>query len=485
MRRSLVGPCLLILIGGWFLFATLRPELPLLDMAARYWPVLLIVWGALRLFEILIWALRRNQAAQYGIGAGEWVLIVFVCLIGSGLYTANRLRPWEHFGFLAPDCANLFGHSYHYTVSAQTKPAPAGAHVVIENLRGTLHLAGSGTDQVSAVGKKSIRAMRSSDADKAEQQSPLEITAQGNQVVVRTNQDRVTGDARVTTDLDVTVPRTASVEVRGRNGEIFLTDLDGNLDISSDEADVHVRNAGGNVQLDLRKSDTVEVSGVKGSFGIASGHGGDLDLENIGGETTVAGSYSGDLNFSDCAKPVKIQAAQADLRVEAVPGQLHLNLGDLTGTNLTGPVRFSTSRSRDVRLDRFTGSLDLSLDGGDVKLRPATLPVAGIVVHDRSGEIALELPEAAKFDLKASTNRGELNNEFGPALRTEYANSSHAGGTILGGAGQGPQIVLNTDRGEITIGKDTGSPIATMPPKSAKKKIQIHGPRSTLTIEND
>ena len=50
-RRSLAGPLLLILIGVWFLMSTLRPDLPLLDLAARFWPFVLIGWGALRLFR--------------------------------------------------------------------------------------------------------------------------------------------------------------------------------------------------------------------------------------------------------------------------------------------------------------------------------------------------------------------------------------------------------------------------------------------------
>ena len=356
---------------------------------------------------------------------------------------------------------------------------------MIENLHGTLRVAGSGSDQIAYSATKVVRAIERSGADQADRQSPVETTTQPNLVVIRTNQDRVTGEARVTTNLDLTVPRTASLEIRGRDGEIFLHDLDGGVEISSDKADVHVQNAGGNLRLDLRKSDSIEASNVKGSVIISSGRGGDVSLDNIGGEATIDGSYSGDLDLRNCAKPVKIQVAQADLHMEGVPGQLHLDLGAMTGTNVSGPVRFSSSRSRDVRLDRFTGALDLSLDCGDVTLRPATLPLSGISVHNRSGEILLELPEAARFDLKAATHKGELNNDFGSVLKTEYTSSNHESGTIAGSAGAGPQIVLSTDHGSVTIRKDSGSPVATVVPKKSKQKIEIHGPGSTLTIEND
>ena len=44
-RRSLTGPILIILVGGAFLIYNLRPDIPLFDLLAQYWPFLLIAWG--------------------------------------------------------------------------------------------------------------------------------------------------------------------------------------------------------------------------------------------------------------------------------------------------------------------------------------------------------------------------------------------------------------------------------------------------------
>ena len=81
-RSSIVAPLLLIGIGALFLARNMYPELPLLDYLARYWPFLLILWGVLRLVEVVFWAatekaLPANKNIQYlpvqltlGQGAG-------------------------------------------------------------------------------------------------------------------------------------------------------------------------------------------------------------------------------------------------------------------------------------------------------------------------------------------------------------------------------------------------------------------------------
>ena len=110
MRRgSLIGPLLIILIGVWFLVSSLRPDLPLLDIAATYWPLLLIAWGVLRLLEILVWAARSRPLPSSGVGGGGWTMVVFICLLGSALYAINHYRPWSRLGVIASRRIDVFG----------------------------------------------------------------------------------------------------------------------------------------------------------------------------------------------------------------------------------------------------------------------------------------------------------------------------------------------------------------------------------------
>src|SRR5438105_1110179 len=87
MRRSITGPLLLLLIGSVFLWTNLHPEAPIFDLLARYWPLLLIGWGLLRLLEALIW---RRDGVRYGFAGGEIVLIVLICIACSGIRQAHE-----------------------------------------------------------------------------------------------------------------------------------------------------------------------------------------------------------------------------------------------------------------------------------------------------------------------------------------------------------------------------------------------------------
>ena len=69
-RHSVVAPLVLIGIGALFLARNLMPELPLLDYLAKYWPFLLILWGALRLGEVLFWAASEKPLPIAGVSGG-------------------------------------------------------------------------------------------------------------------------------------------------------------------------------------------------------------------------------------------------------------------------------------------------------------------------------------------------------------------------------------------------------------------------------
>ncbi len=460
-RRSLAGPLLLILIGVWFLMSTLRPDLQLLDLAARFWPFVLIGWGALRLLEILVWAVRGQEMPRSGLAGSEWTLVVFLCLAGSALYWVNYDRPWGRFA-IGANSVEIFGRSFDYTIPEQKFPAGKATRVLVENLHGTVRVTGADAQDVTVGGRKSVRALQDKDADEADRQTKVDAAVNGDMVVVRTNQDRFTGRQRVTTDVEVTVPRGFSVEVRGRNNDsIEVSSVNGSVEVAADDASVRLDGIGGNVRLtDVRKSDLIRAANVKGAVDIQGGRGRDIELDTIAGEVVIDGSYSGDLEFKNLAKPLRLTAPNAELRVERTPGEIHMDLGKFEATNLVGPIRLTSGRPRDVEIEKFTQSLDLSLDHGDITLRPLDTPLSKIAAHTHNGQVELTLPEKAAFDLKASTNRGEVSNDFGDPLKTVSDEHGRGSGSITGTIGQGPAIVVQTDRGAVTVRKDSGAPLA-------------------------
>ena len=89
--RSVVAPLLLIGIGALLLARNMYPELALSDYIANYWPYVLIGWGVLRLAEIVVWAANGKPLPAGGVGGGEWVLVVFLIILGTGFRAARNL----------------------------------------------------------------------------------------------------------------------------------------------------------------------------------------------------------------------------------------------------------------------------------------------------------------------------------------------------------------------------------------------------------
>src|ERR1044071_10106517 len=137
-RRSVTGPLLLLLIGGLFLWRNLHPETPVFDMMSLYWPFVLIAWGVLRLVEVLLSRDRRYPRFT----GGEVVLVVLICVVGSGLWEGR-----QHGLRFNPGGVDVFGETYDYPVSA-TAPSAGIARIVFENPRGNIRVTGGDSQDV-------------------------------------------------------------------------------------------------------------------------------------------------------------------------------------------------------------------------------------------------------------------------------------------------------------------------------------------------
>ena len=130
-HRSIAGPVVLILMGVLFLMGTmgfLRWH-GLLNMFARFWPALLILWGGLKLIEYEQ-AKRLGQPAR-GIGVGGVCLMFFLIVAGLIATQASRV-DWKNLGEhiqLGDDegLDDIFGGSTFNYSDELTQDIPAGS----------------------------------------------------------------------------------------------------------------------------------------------------------------------------------------------------------------------------------------------------------------------------------------------------------------------------------------------------------------------
>jgi Putative adhesin len=443
--RSIVGPLVLIALGTIFLFNNIYPDLNLFTLFAKYWPFLLIGLGVLRLLEVLAYAARSKPLPSQGLSGGEIFLIVLICIAGTLFYEARRhAGPFR----ISRRTMEFLGESFDYPVSQQ-KAIGEKSRILFDNVRGNVRVSGADAPEIRISGRKTIRAYNKADADKANEQCPLEVIVQGDRVIVRTNQEKVSEDRRVTSDLEVSVPRGASIEGRGRLGDFDITGIAGGVELASDNAGVRLNKIGGNAKVDVKRSDIVRAVDIKGMVEVL-GRGGDLELENIDGPVSVNGAFAGNLEFKNLAKPIHFSSRNTDFRVERLPGRISMDLAALSGVNLVGPITLTT-KSKDVKIEEFTQSLQVDLERGDIELRPHDVPLAKIDARCRNGgNIELALPPQGKFELVASTDKGEVRNDYGSMVKVDTEGRSATMKASMGG----PSIQVSTARGTVTVRKE-------------------------------
>lgn len=443
MRRSITGPVIVVTIGVLFLLRNLRPDLPAFSLIGSYWPFLLIAAGVIGLVEVLFQAGRGDAIPSRPFGGAAIFWLIVVCAF---LAMLGRHNTSINFGDFDTGRVAILGSDYDY--DASLKASPEGAtRLVIDNIRGDLTVRGDGSDAVSVSGHKIVRAFSRSDAEKSNEQTPVRIEHQGDQLIL-TSTDSVSGRARVSADLEIAVPKSMAVEIRGRAGDISIQNVDGAVLVSSGRGDLTVQDIGGDVRVESSRGGSLRASNLRGAFDL-SGRGGDVHIQGIAGPVTVSGEYSGSLEFSALAKSFRFQSSRTEFSAEAVPGAINMDLSDLRLENVSGPVRFHTS-SRDIEARQITNALDLSVDRGDIKVDASSGPLPRIDVHSHNGDISLLLPAKTPFQLDGSTAQGEVENSFGSPL--DVRSSGHSS-SVTGGTGSGPEIKASTDRGTLSVRK--------------------------------
>lgn len=444
-RGSIIGPVILILIGGLFLVNNIRPDLPALQIVADWWPFLLVAWGLIRFAEIIVWNSQGKPLPAAGISGGEWFLAIIITIAGSALFEGKDLASRLQHSRLTHRGLELFGEQFDFPVAA-TFAAGKAPRVQIENLRGNARVVGTDGEEVKVTGRNSVRAFERPEAEKVNNLCKLEIVKQGDLIIIRTNQDKASGEPRIESELEIIVPRGATVQGRGRYGDFDISGIAGNVDIDSDNAGVRLSEIGGGVRVDLRRSDLIRASKVKGNVELR-GRGSDVELEHVEGTVAVNGSYTGEILFRNIAKPLRFESSNTDLRLEKISGTVQFSRGELVAEDFTGPFSLR-SNSKDVELRNFSGGIDVQVDRGDLDIRPGRLPLSTMTLAVESGNIDVVLPEKAQFSLSGEVDKGEIDLNLPGQWKVEEEGK---GQRVKGSVGTGPNIAIKSDRGELRV----------------------------------
>src|ERR1700720_4448469 len=113
-RRSFFGPVVSFVLGIVFLLGTMGVlHMNMLGhWFARYWPLLIILWGVIKLLEYQ--QAQREGTRAPGIGAGGVFLLIVLIVAGLSATQASRVN-WGEIRDqidIGDGDFELFGHSY-------------------------------------------------------------------------------------------------------------------------------------------------------------------------------------------------------------------------------------------------------------------------------------------------------------------------------------------------------------------------------------
>jgi Putative adhesin/Domain of unknown function (DUF5668) len=410
----------------------------------RWWPLILIFWGAIKIYERTAGA-RGSEPGAARITSGEIFLVLgLLAVVGIVVGVEQAKQHLPGIGDIEP-----WGEAFASSIDVAPKAVPANARVIVRGARGDIVVRASDEPEIRVSGKVNVKSWNESSARKLGERVSAEIVQNGDGYEVRPTGSG--GNSRVSVDMDITVPKKASVAIHSEKGDINVSDLNAPVNIDNGNGDIEVRSTGGDVSIDMRRGDA-KISDVKGDVKI-SGHGGSVEVVNAGGSFTINGEFVGPIRADKVAKGLRFVSHRTDLTLTQLSGHMEAGSGNLEVVDAPGNLILRT-RDEDITIENASGKIKIEDRNGNVQVRFSSPPKDDIEITNASAGITLTLPESSSFEISADSHSGEIDSEFeSDTLKKTSTDSgdSHLEGKY--GHGRAPKITLKTSYGSISIHK--------------------------------
>jgi hypothetical protein len=438
---SVFSGLLLIFIGLLLLMHNYR-GFDLTDIFLRWWPLILIFWGAIKIYERTAGA-RTSPPGAARITSGEVFLVLgLLALVGVVVAVDQGRRHLSGMDIELP------GETFASSIDVAPKPVPPNARITVRGARGNITVRASDEPEIRVAGKVNVKSWSEGAAKRLSEQVSAEIVQNGDGYEVRPTGG---GNARVSVDLDITVPKKSQLTIHSEKGDVSVSDMASQVSIDNGNGDIEVRGTGGDVSVDMHKGDA-KISDTKGDVKI-SGHGGSIEVVNASGGFTINGEFVGPVRADKVAKGVRFVSHRTDLTLTQLSGHMEAGSGNLDVVDAPGNL-IVRSRDEDISIENAGGKIKIDDRNGNIQVRFSSPPKEDIEIANASAPITLTLPESSSFEIVADCHSGDIDSEFeSDTLKKTSTESgdSHLEGKY--GRGRGPKITLKTTYGSISMHK--------------------------------
>jgi DUF4097 and DUF4098 domain-containing protein YvlB len=459
----------LIVIGLLFLLHNYR-GFEFHDVFRHWWPLIIIFWGVLKLYER-----TSSTSLEPGgprITAGEIFLILGLLALVGVVIAVDAVK--EKFPGTHIELGDFGRNSYDYDLEVAPKTVAANARINVRGTRGDITVRASDEAEIRVTGKKNVRAWSDGDAQKVAERASVEIVQNGDGYEIRPSGSN-TGDSRLGFDMEIAVPKKASLTVRTTDkGDIVVSDMAASVSVNNQNGDVELRDTTGDVSIDMRHGD-VKVSDTKGDIKL-SGKGGEVEITSATGGLTVDGEFYGPIRADKIAKGVRYVSQRSDITLSQLGGHLEMSSGNLEISDAPGNLQLRTNRY-DMDLENLGGKAKIDNRDGSIEIRYSTPPKDDIEITNTNATISLSLPGSSSFEITADCHSCDIDSDFsgGTLAKTNSGGDNHLQGKY--GSGRATRIMLKTSYGNISLRRTSGDvPTPPHPPKaptSRDKSVDI------------
>ncbi len=444
-RTSGIFPGLVLITVGALLLLHNYRGLELGDVLLRWWPLALIFLGLIKIYDRTV-ASRSDDPGAARITSGEILLVVGMLVLVSCVVAVDYGR--RAIGGKLP--IEVSGDAYPFDLDVAPKPVPENARITVRGGHGDITVRATDVPEIRVAGKKNVHAWSENDASRRAGPVSVEIVQNGDGYEIHPT-GASAGDSRITVDMEIQVPKKASVTVRNEKGDITVSDMATPVSITSANGDVEVRDTASDVNIEMHKGD-VKVSDTKGDVKI-SGKGTQVDVASATGSFTLDGEFFGPIRADKVAKGLRFISQRTDLTLTSLTGHMEVSSGNLEIVDAPGDITLRTNRYS-VTIENATGKVKVDNRDGDVEMRFSAPPKADIDATNTNASISLTLPESASFNIVADCHSCDIDSEFSAdTLKKTSVESgdSHLEGKY--GTARGPKITLKTSYGTLSIKK--------------------------------
>jgi hypothetical protein len=457
---SMLGGVLWAGLGILFLLRNFGIGPDFWSMAARYWPILLILLGLGKVIDYY------RQKGGVSLRIGEVIGLLLVLAVGSAMGKVLGSDMADFFWRAPIRFGNTdmnLGTSYGYTQEA-TYPLRAGLPVRIDNSHGMVTVSPGSDGEIRVRLRKVVfendEARAKEIAGEIQIQGGEEGKAEASAFMIKSNREELSAkNYRFNTDMDIFVPKQLQLEIQNPFGGVNVSGLDGKLNIQSSHQPLEVHdctgsftianrygesrliNLKGNLSVEARRG-RVSVDTVKGDVTVRNEYD-PVELNNIEGKATVA-DIEGSVTLDHVAKPVIIDARGSQVTASNLGDSLKITSSHrrIEVTDVAGSLTLSSSYANAV-VKRIKGNVDIESNSDRISLDE----IDGYIKTVAQGTSLRVNTVGGPVDI-VTTLRDVVVNNFGKGCKITNERGDISLSTAVLGK---EEIVVRNRNGDITL----------------------------------